>query len=45
MALAQIIDLAERRRARTVAADVIAPAAFPPLWCCVWMPVYYWYVA
>lgn len=47
MALAQIIDLDERRRARQTAtpsptAETIAAAA--PVWCYVWMPVYFWYL-
>ncbi len=38
---APIIDLEERRRARRapVAAETAAP-----MWCFVWMPVYYWYL-
>ncbi len=50
MALAQIIDLDERRRARvssapsTPPATTIAPAMPAPMWL-VWMPVYFWYVA
>ena len=47
MALAQIIDLEERRRARTTTtpATTMPVAAAAPLWCYVWMPVYFWYVA
>jgi hypothetical protein len=44
MALAQIIDLEERRRARQAPA-IVAPIAGPtPAWCYVWMPIYFWYV-
>jgi len=42
MALAQIIDLDARRRARLSPEPVSAPV---PLWCYMWMPVYFWYVA
>ena len=40
--MADIIDLDERRKARLAAAP---PAStFSPMWCYVWMPVYYWYL-
>jgi hypothetical protein len=45
MALAQIIDLEERRRSRQVPAASLAPTAgVTPVWYYVWMPVYFWYV-
>jgi hypothetical protein len=46
MALAQIIDLDARRRAR-VAPQAQAPLApsTMPVWYCMWMPVYFWYLA
>lgn len=53
MALAQIIDLEERRARR--AARAPAPAFAPAMaasndaminpWCYCWMPMYFWYVA
>jgi len=43
MALAQIIDLEERRRARAPLSQA-TPVAMP-MWCYLWMPVYVWYVA
>ena len=52
MALAQIIDLGERRARRAAAqAPSCAPAMAPSNdaminpWCCCWMPMYFWYVA
>jgi hypothetical protein len=51
MALAQIIDLEERRRARVTHAASTSPtisptiSGGPSMWCYVWMPVYFWYVA
>jgi hypothetical protein len=54
MALAQIIDLDEVRRARRAAPATVAAAAMSmplssaadhlPMWCCYWVPVMYWYV-
>lgn len=55
MALAEIIDLDEVRRARraTAASEIpgqqLSPlsspaAAHPAMWCCYWVPVMYWYV-
>ena len=43
MALADIIDLEEHRRSRRPVVQTV-PSAAGPLWCYVWMPVYYWYV-
>jgi len=43
MALAQIIDLEARRRARLSPEPVATTAQ--PVWCYMWMPVYFWYVA
>jgi hypothetical protein len=47
MALAQIIDLDDVRRARRASTEsMMMPASAPleSMWCFVWMPVYYWYV-
>ena len=45
MALAQIIDLDARRRARVASPTAAAygqPASSPaPVWYCMWMPVYF----
>lgn len=42
MALGEIIDLEERRRARRT--PVAGEAQVSPIWCVVWVPVYYWYM-
>ncbi len=45
MALAEIIDLQERRRSRQPApAAQPSGLAVPDVWYCVWMPVYFWYL-
>ena len=46
MALAQIIDLEERRRARRAPEHAfVTDTAAAPMWCYVWVPMYFWYVA
>jgi hypothetical protein len=45
MALAQIIDLEERRRARVSTPNPAPAPVQQPVFYFMWMPVYFWYVA